>query len=96
MLDRVTRLFEPLLRLLWPPEGRHRSHGGRPIAALPAQSASASVPSGPAPQGEDGPLVRPYFVAHERQRNRPRRLLWVAGYGIDVGPRGIRGVEVGA
>ncbi|MGW9437291.1 hypothetical protein [Streptomyces sp. NPDC055607] len=57
-------------------------------------------------RGEDSPLVRPYFLAHERrqaeaeaearrQRGR-RRALWFAVHGIDIGPRVIHGREVAA
>ncbi|MBT2491780.1 hypothetical protein J7E96_25275 [Streptomyces sp. ISL-96] len=37
-------------------------------------------------------MVRPYLLAAE-QRQR-RRALWLAMYGIDVGPRRIHGVAV--
>ncbi|MFC7931485.1 hypothetical protein [Streptomyces cinereoruber] len=103
MLHCIARMLDPLLRLLWPPpSGRHRPPYTPvvPVRDLP----------GPAPvratepyfRGEDGPLVRPYFAAHERrqadarrQRGR-RRALWLAVHGIDIGPRVIHGREVAA
>lgn len=88
----IARFFEPLLRLLWPASGRHRSTGVRPAAP------HARVP---ALRGEDIGLVRPYLVAHERrqeaQRQRARRrALWFAVHGVDIGPRLIHGMEVTA
>ncbi|WP_079127478.1 hypothetical protein [Streptomyces sp. TP-A0874] len=56
------------------------------------------------PSGETGSLAHPYFLAHERQtaayrrRSRPG-VLWIAGYGIDIGPHlihGIHGTEMAA
>jgi hypothetical protein len=37
-------------------------------------------------------MIRPYLLTPE-QRQR-RRALWLATYGIDVGPRHIHGMEV--
>jgi hypothetical protein len=53
------------------------------------------------PRGEDE-LVRPFMWADEERRERRkrrmrlkrRRALWLASYGIDVGPSRIHGVEV--
>jgi hypothetical protein len=94
-------IFEPLLRLLWPAPGRHRSPEVFP-AALPVDVWPAvDLPLEPVLRGEDSPLVRPYLVAHEqreearRQRAR-RRALWFAVHGVDIGPRLIHGVEVTA
>ncbi|MFG2503338.1 hypothetical protein ACGFSB_34660 [Streptomyces sp. NPDC048441] len=96
----IARIFEPLLRLLLPAPGRHRS-----------PEASSSVPPLDAPtrplarvpvlRGEDIGLVRPYLVAFERRqeerRQRARRReLWLAVHGVDIGPRLIHGVEVTA
>ncbi|MGW7518773.1 hypothetical protein ACWGJ2_24615 [Streptomyces sp. NPDC054796] len=48
----------------------------------------------PAFDGAAGPLVRPYFLAHERQERRTA--LALALDGIDVGPWVIHGHPVGA
>ncbi|MYV65795.1 hypothetical protein GT043_07565 [Streptomyces sp. SID2131] len=96
MLHRIARMLDPLLRLLWPP----------PYApAVPVRDLPVPAPVRALElcfRGEDGPLVRPYFVAHERrqaearrQRGR-RRALWLAVHGIDVGPCVIHGREVAA
>lgn len=100
MLNCIARIFEPLLRLLWPAPGRHRSPRAHP-AAPPVGVPTALLPRVPALRGEDIGLVCPYLVAHERrqeaQRQRAqRRVLWLAVHGIDVGPRLIHGMEVTA
>ncbi|MGY0067467.1 hypothetical protein ACWZEH_11695 [Streptomyces sp. QTS137] len=109
VLNRIARLVEPLLRLLWPASGRHR-HRNRHRAGGVARP--TPVPAGPvAPgrhpsphevllHGEDSRLVRPYLLAHERrtqarQQRARRRTIWLAVHGIDVGPRHIHGVDVG-
>ncbi|AXE82791.1 hypothetical protein C5746_14795 [Streptomyces atratus] len=51
--------------------------------------------------GEDGPLVRPYLVAYERQvaeARRRSRTLWIAVHAVDIGPRPrpLRRAEVAA
>lgn len=105
VLHAIARMLDPLLRLLWSsPPGRHRPPCARtlPVRPLPEPG------PGPAPEpylrGEDSPLVRPYFLAHERrqaeaearrQRGR-RRALWFAVHGVDLGPRVIHGREVAA
>lgn len=96
MLHRIAFILEPLLRLLWPPPGRHRAP-----AACPAPPPRPTRAPDPVLRGEDSPLVRPYLVAHERRvqarRCRARRrALWLAVHGIDIGPRLIHGVEVSA
>ncbi|MER7150663.1 MULTISPECIES: hypothetical protein [Streptomyces] len=61
------RLFEALLRRLFPASGRRR-------AGAPTQPPEANRPlpgrphpwCGPVVRGEDTVLVRPYLVAHER------------------------------
>lgn len=100
MPDCIARIFEPLLRLLLPSEGRHRF----PESASPGQSIDTptrALPRVPVLQGEDIGLVRPYLVAFERQeeerRQRARRrALWLAVRGVDIGPCLIHGVEVTA
>ncbi|GLJ88866.1 hypothetical protein [Streptomyces poonensis] len=68
-------------------------------------SACPPVPPSPWLPGEASPLVRPYLLtpaelAHRkhvrRQQRHRRRALWLATYGVDVGPRRIHGVEVPA
>ena len=99
---RIARLFEPLLRFLFPATGRRR------LVAVPADPEPAVLCAAGSTvrriaarrlRGEDDALVRPCLVAHERsreaQRQRARRrALWLAVHGIDAGPRVIHGVEV--
>lgn len=106
----AARLFEPLLRRVWPASGRHRPSEDPPAApaAVPPRAvpfpavATAAHGSVPLLRGQDVDLVRPYLVAHEdrreevrRQRAR-RRVLWLAVHGVDLGPKVIHGVEVAA
>ncbi|MFF4603983.1 hypothetical protein ACFY12_14775 [Streptomyces sp. NPDC001339] len=100
----IARLFEPLLRLLLPARGRHRSTAALPVAlcedaatfALPRVTRQpVEVPL----RGEDTPLIRPYVLTPEERRERRlqrgrRRALWLAELGYDAGPRWIHGVEV--
>ncbi|MFE9725532.1 hypothetical protein ACFYQ5_18505 [Streptomyces sp. NPDC005794] len=72
MRDRIARLFELLVRRP-APATKHRPGGitTRCTGERP-------------PRGEDSPLVRPYYVAHERERLaelRRRRVLVVARCG---------------
>jgi hypothetical protein len=98
----IVRIFEPLLRLLLPAPGRHRSPD-QPSAGLCAE-APIACPSRasayPVLRGEENGLVRPYLVAHERreqQRRRPRRrVVRLAVHGIDIDARLVGGVEVRA
>ena len=107
VLNRIALLIEPLLRLLWPASGRHRNRnrhraeGGARPTPVPAAPGRHPSPHEALIRGEDSPLVRPYLLAHEqrvqaRQQRARRRTLWLAGHGIDVGPRHIHGVEVGS
>ncbi|MDX2526789.1 hypothetical protein [Streptomyces europaeiscabiei] len=110
MLHHIALLVEPLLRLLWPPSGRHRHRnrhraGGAarptPVPAALAAPGRRLSPHEALLRGEDSPLVRPYLLAHEqrvqaRQQRARRRTLWLAVHGIDVGPRRIHGVDVGS
>jgi hypothetical protein len=97
----IAQIFEPLLRILRPSEGRHRRADRRP-AAVNAGAPTESLPHVPIPplRGEEIGVVRPYLVAHERREGREqrarRRALWLALHGIDIGPRLIHGVEVTA
>ncbi|MFJ4961289.1 hypothetical protein EES43_09365 [Streptomyces sp. ADI96-02] len=99
MKHAIARLLKPVLRLLIPV--RRQRHPLDTYAYVSAYS--CSYVGGPTvyrtgerpPRGEDSPLVRPYFVAHERQvaearaaearRRRIRRGgLLVAVRGVDL------------
>lgn len=100
MLHCIARIFEPLLRLLWPAPGRHRSPETY-TAAPPVDAPTVRLPRVPVLRGEDTALVRPYLVAYElreraRQQRARRRALWLATHGVDIGPRLIHGMEVTA
>ncbi|MEV5197711.1 hypothetical protein [Streptomyces sp. NPDC053720] len=118
MTHAVARLFELLLRRLLNTSGRQHRHPQEQHTAPYLYPYSCDYVGGPTayrtgeqpPRGEDSPLVRPYFVAHERQlteeaarvaaeerrRRVRRRTLWLAVHGVDVGSRFIHGVEVAA
>lgn len=96
MLSCITRICEPLLRFLWPSEGRHRS----PRASLPASPVevlpAVALLSEPMLPREDNPLVRPYFAVHEPAHERreeawrqraPRRALGPTVHGLGIEPR---------
>lgn len=100
MTQVIARLFVPLLRLLVPASGRHRS-AERSSATPPVDTPTVRLPRVPVLRGEDIGLVRPYLVAHERhqeerQQRARRRALWLAVHGVDIGPRHIHGVAVTA
>ncbi|SEC22570.1 hypothetical protein SAMN05428945_2354 [Streptomyces sp. 2224.1] len=96
----IARIFEPLLRLLLPPPGRHRAVGAH-FDGPRAVAAAGRLAREPVVRGEDTVMVRPYLVAHERrqwvrrQAVRPRTLR-TAVYGVDLGSDLIRGAEVAA
>ncbi|WP_405881913.1 hypothetical protein OG762_26760 [Streptomyces sp. NBC_01136] len=95
MTDLILRLAA-YARTLFSPRGRHRA--GQPLP--PPQPRPRPTPARhPGPYATDTPLdgratalIRPYLLTPE-QRSR-RRALWLATYGIDVGPRHIHGMEV--
>ncbi|WP_329121027.1 hypothetical protein [Streptomyces sp. NBC_01465] len=81
------------------PRGRHRAGDWWPLPDT-AHLAPTSL-ADRSPYATDSPLdgratamVRPYTLSRE-QRER-RRELWLATYGIDVGPRRIHGKQVTA
>lgn len=89
MLQITARLLRPLLRLLLPPVGRHRTTEAHPATAtLPAPCRSRV----PALDGEAIGLVRPYVIAHERRVEHDRRLRRRAG--LVLAPQGIDLPEV--
>jgi len=96
----IAQLFLPLLRLLWPARGQHRSIAAAARSTAPlAHVPTAPTRCVPALRGEDTHLVRPYLIAHEQQQQQRlqrarRRALWFAVHGVDLGPRRIHGVEV--
>ncbi|MFI5674769.1 hypothetical protein [Streptomyces cellulosae] len=98
----IVRIFEPLLRLLLPAPGHHRSPD-QPSADL-CVDAPIACPSrasaSPVLRGEGIGLVRPYLAAHERreQQRRParRHVVRLAVHGIDIDARLVGGMEVRA
>ncbi|WP_399925547.1 hypothetical protein [Streptomyces kanamyceticus] len=109
MLDSIAHLFGPLLRFLWPAQGRHRWPAPHDVPTEPCPGRRREpVPLARPPRnphesilcGAANALVRPYLLAHERDEARRqrvrRRALWLAVHGIDVGPRRIHGIEVPA
>lgn len=79
MTDLIARLAEPFLRFLFPARGRRRRTPAPPRCPYKAPYYPYSCAYGGGPtayrtgepplRGEDSPLVRPYLVAHERQRS---------------------------
>ncbi|MFF8369181.1 hypothetical protein ACF05W_10100 [Streptomyces lydicus] len=61
----IARLFEALLRQLFPASGRRRAGALATYPDAPPALRRAR-PRHPVVRGEDTALVRPYLVAHER------------------------------
>lgn len=86
------------LRTMFAPRGRHRA--GQQLSPPPARPVTPPRPRPrPGPYAIDTPIdgratamVRPYLLTPE-QRQR-RRALWLATYGIDVGPCRIHSMEM--
>ncbi|QRX92516.1 hypothetical protein [Streptomyces noursei] len=88
------------------PAAPYGGAGPAAVAPLRGRSRPPLVPL----RGEDSHLVRPYVLTkselqerwerRERQERRlrrgPRRALWLAAHGVDVGPRDLRGMAVAA
>ncbi|MPY62935.1 hypothetical protein [Streptomyces spongiae] len=98
MTDLILRALDALTAV-FAPRGRHRA-GHTPPDARHHQEPRHTPHRAPGLYATDTPLdgtatpsVRPYVLTTE-QRAR-RRALWLATYGIDIGPRRIHGVEVG-
>jgi len=89
MLHITVRLLRPLLRLLLPSEGRHRTTEAHasPVASPPLHSPCLFVLD-----GEATGLVRSYLVAHERRVEHERRQRRRAG--LVLAPQGIGLSEV--
>ncbi|MFF2962313.1 hypothetical protein ACFVT1_26005 [Streptomyces sp. NPDC057963] len=80
MKDLVRRFTESLLRLVRPAPATVHPYSCVYVAG-PTVRRTGERP----PRGEDGPLVRPYLEAHERQvaeARRRRRTLWLAVHGV--------------
>lgn len=96
MKNFVRRFTESLVRLMRPvPITVH------PYSCVYVVSPTVRRIGEPALRGEDGPLVRPYLVAHERQLTEARRrsrTLWIAVHAVDIrpGPRHLRRAEAAA
>lgn len=102
MTQNIARLVAPLLRLLLPARGRHRSFDCLPtVRCRDAQTlVLARVPGGREEllRGEDAALIRPYaLTAEEWQKRRleygRRRGPLFATYGTEAGPRWLHGLK---
>ncbi|MFD7290918.1 hypothetical protein [Streptomyces sp. NPDC059863] len=71
-MDSIVRLFEPLLRLLLPGAGRHRSAVTRSVSSARCR-----------PPGHRAEFER-WERAEQRLRRRRRREWWVTAYGMEV------------
>jgi len=91
MTDLIARFFELLVRTLLPGEGWRRGANTYPYTCTYVGGVTARCTGERPPRGEDSPLVRPYYVAHEREREarrlaelRRRRVLVIAPRGWEV------------
>jgi hypothetical protein len=93
------RIFEKLLQLLLPGQGRHRAE--RPVMR---RQDEPTMRTAPAPQAPALAASMEYMNASDqrereqraerRLRRRRRQALWLAVHGVDMGPRWIHGVRV--
>ncbi|WEB42377.1 hypothetical protein MOV08_26095 [Streptomyces yunnanensis] len=85
------------------PAAAYGGAGPAAVAPLRGRTRPPLVPL----RGEDVHLVRPYILSEaefqerrerreRRLRRSPRRALWLAAHGVDVGPRDLRGMAVAA
>ncbi|MFE7299727.1 hypothetical protein [Streptomyces sp. NPDC057579] len=106
-MHRTVSLFLPLLRLLLPAAGRHRTPCVPPATPHHDEPQPPTAPLRPLARppvllrGEDVPPVRPYVLTEtERQQWRLRhgrpRALWLAAHGVDIRPRRLHGTEAAA
>ncbi|SHM38511.1 hypothetical protein SAMN05216268_110257 [Streptomyces yunnanensis] len=103
MTNATARFLVPLLRLLFPARGCHRSAGAPPVARR-ADAPARVRPRVPVLhagllRGEDSALVRPYVLTPEEwRRRRPGhargRTPRPSVHGGEAGPRRIHGAEV--
>ncbi|WP_407287098.1 hypothetical protein [Streptomyces sp. BP-8] len=107
MAERIVRIFEPLLRLLFPAPDRHRA-AEECVSVRHGEASTNTLRRVPVRgpellRGEDTALLRPYVLTPEERRERRlerasqcgrRRALWLAVSGMDAGSRWIHGVEV--
>ncbi len=101
MFNATARFLVPLLRLLFPARGCHRSAGALPATGY-EDARTLMLPRVPAKQqgvlrGEDSALIRPYILTPEERQQRAqrgRRTSWPPAHGADAVPRWIHGVEV--
>ncbi|GAA3636406.1 hypothetical protein GCM10022420_006920 [Streptomyces iranensis] len=89
MRNCIGRVFEPLVRVLRPGRGRHRTVGTRqPVDCADAPTLQLprvhKMSRKPVLRSEDVQLVRPYLVAHERRKDVPRVELLCAPHGMAV------------
>lgn len=89
MRNCIGRVFKPLVRVLRPGRGRHRTVGTRqPVDCADAPTLQLprvrQMSRKPVLRGEDVQLVRPYLVAHERRKDVPRVELLCAPHGMVV------------
>ncbi|MEU0127681.1 MULTISPECIES: hypothetical protein [unclassified Streptomyces] len=91
MTDRIARFFELVVRTLLPGAGRCWGAYDHPYSAVYVGGATARCTGERPPRGEDSPLVRPYYLAYERELEerrraelRRRRVLLVAPYGWGI------------
>ena len=95
VLHTIRTIFESLLRLLLPAQGRHRSPGSAPAVRCEAAPTLAPPRQQGLFRGENVALLCPDVKRQERRLQRGRRrALWLASHGIDAGPRRIHGMEV--
>ncbi|MEV7865524.1 hypothetical protein AB0P17_05340 [Streptomyces sp. NPDC088124] len=103
MVKLIVRLFEPLLRGLFPAGGRHRLDISPPRRVVFRPAVVFVHGCRTAACGTHDALLLPclrgeferWERVEQRRRRQRRRELWLAFHGVDAGPRVIHGVEVG-
>lgn len=102
MDHRIARVFEQLLRPLFPVRVRHRAADPPFTTYIPAKPKAVARPfirTAPALRGADSTAARPRahelrLREEERLRRQRRRDLWFATYGIDLDTRDIHRLGV--
>ncbi|MEU4262524.1 hypothetical protein ACYCCF_17205 [Streptomyces argenteolus] len=91
MADGIARFFAMLVRTLVPGAGWRRGAYVYRYTCAYVGGVTARCTGESPPRGEDSPLVRPYYLAYERERAarelaelRRRRVLVVATHGWGV------------